>query len=599
MSVRRESRLSQPLADLRASYDAIVVGSGYGGGVAASRLARMGLKVCVLERGREMQAGDFPRTLDEVRRATQIATAKGRLGDPRALFDLRMGQGAHALVGAGVGGTSLINANVCLLPEPRVLADEAWPTELRVDHHLDVGFGRARDMLRPRATPAQIKPTKLAALGVAAHGLGSDIERVPVHIAFEAGPSAAGAAQPACTLCGDCMTGCNVGAKTTVANTYLLDAANHGAAIFAEIAVQYLERRDDGRWRVVVDLKNDQGRDVPIRAITAHLVILAAGSFGSTEILLRSKARGLAVSDRLGERVSSNADAISFAVGTKQRVAATGVGHPPRHGRTPPGPAVTGLIDLRRRGDLSESLAIVEASTPSALAPLFRLLTTTQGLSGSADGANAAALLDDAQARLETLFAGVYEGVSRDTQTYLTIGHDRPDGRIVLAGNGAVFSWPDAADDPAYDVAAEALRKATEATGGIHVPNPLASRLFGHAMLTVHPLGGCAMGEDRAHGVVDHKGRVFDASQAVGTTDVHDGLYVCDGSVVPRALGIHPLMTITAIAERTMILLARDLERRLDVTPRPAQAAVTQGPQRASAPVARRSWFGRRSEANA
>jgi cholesterol oxidase len=588
-----QAGLARPLAALRASYDAVVVGSGYGGGVAASRLSRMGLRVCVLERGREVSPGSFPRDLREVRSATQVTTAKSRVGDPRALFDVRLGHGAHALVGAGLGGTSLINANVCLLPDARVFADPAWPTDVRVDHYLDVGYGRAREMLRPVATPDRIKPPKLAALEVAAAGLGARVERPPVHIAFTAGQTVAGVTQAACTLCGDCMSGCNVGAKTTVHSTYLADAAQHGAELFTEIGVRYVERRGDGHWRIVFSMLDDDTRAVPTRAITAPIVVLAAGTFGSTEILLRSRERGLAMSRRLGERVSSNADAISFAINTKSRVSATGIGHPPRARQAPPGPAVAGLIDKRRCSRLEDGVAIVEASTPSSLAPLFRMLTSSQGLTGSSTGQTLAETLDDAQARLETLLAGVYEGASRNTQTYLTVGHDKPNGKIVLLGDSAVLHWPDAADDPAYATGTRALKQATQATGGVHVPNPLAARLFGHAMLTVHPLGGCVMADDRDGGVVDHKGRVFDGAAAAGVTDVHDGLYVCDGSVIPRALGIHPLMTITALAERAMILLARDLERPLDVSPRYQPGKPDCSHKIAALPSSRRGWLGR------
>ena len=103
------------------------------------------------------------------------------------------------------------------------------------------------------------------------------------------------------------------------------------------------------------------------------------------------------------------------------------------------------------------------------------------------------------------------------------------------------------------------MRRATQATGGTYIRNPLSDTLMGKNLITVHPLGGCVMGHDRTSGVVNHKCQVFDTHPDAGIDAVHHGLYVCDGSVIPRPLGVNPLLTITALAERAMIHLARDL----------------------------------------
>jgi cholesterol oxidase len=121
------SRLARPVAQAKPTYDVIVVGSGYGGGVAASRLARIGLSVAVLERGREYLPGEFAESLLAASTSTQINTGGRRVGPADALFDVRVGKDVHALVGCGLGGTSLINAAVCLTPDSMVLEDEAWP----------------------------------------------------------------------------------------------------------------------------------------------------------------------------------------------------------------------------------------------------------------------------------------------------------------------------------------------------------------------------------------------------------------------------------------------------------------------------------------
>ena len=142
-------RLSSPPDAIKPAYDVVVVGSGYGGGVAASRLARAGLSVCVIERGREFVTGEFPNRLPELRRELQIVGGKMRSGRRTGLFDFRLGSDIHVLIGCGLGGGSLINAAVGLRPDPRVFADGAWPEEVRADGLLDQGFGRANAMLRP------------------------------------------------------------------------------------------------------------------------------------------------------------------------------------------------------------------------------------------------------------------------------------------------------------------------------------------------------------------------------------------------------------------------------------------------------------------
>ncbi len=118
------------------------------------------------------------------------------------------------------------------------------------------------------------------------------------------------------------------------------------------------------------------------------------------------------------------------------------------------------------------------------------------------------------------------------------------------------LSWPGAKDEPVYARLDAALEALVGQAGGSYVKNPLAGTMMGQQPATAHPLGGCGMGRERGDGVVDHKCRVFDARPGAGAADVHDGLYVIDGAVMPRSLGVNPLLTITALAERAMLHLA-------------------------------------------
>ena len=127
------NRLSSPIERMESHYTAIVIGSGYGGAIAASRLARAGQQVCVLERGKEFQPGEYPDTEAEALCEMQAHTTEGHIGPRTGLYDFHLGADINVFVGCGLGGTSLVNANVSLRAEPRVFEDPRWPQPLRAD----------------------------------------------------------------------------------------------------------------------------------------------------------------------------------------------------------------------------------------------------------------------------------------------------------------------------------------------------------------------------------------------------------------------------------------------------------------------------------
>jgi cholesterol oxidase len=544
--------LSQPLDRLKPHYDVVVIGSGYGGGVAASRLARCGKSVCVLERGKEFRPGDFPDTFNTIRREFQITGSKVRIGARTGLFDMRLGAQVHVLQGCGLGGGSLINAGVAMRPDARVFEDPVWPDELRTDGLLDEGFKRANHMLAPTSYQGASELVKYQALEVASQPFGTKPHAAPVTISFEDRVNAANVAQPACTLCGDCCSGCNVGAKTTVAATYLADAHVHGAEIFAQAKVRLL-RREDGQWRVFLSPTPGKasGPAESELSVTAAMVVLAAGTLGSTEILLRSRDDGLALSERIGEGFSTNGDVIAFGSGADHRVNAIGVGHPPKAEIDSIGACVAGQTELRSDDDLDHGMYLQEGVMPSGLASFLPALFVPGG---------------QIVAGAKSLIQGVYKGPLANLHTFFLVSHDTAEGRLRIENDVVIADWPDVAEQPVFARIDEVLSKAIAAAGGTYIKNPFAGRLTGEARVTAHPLGGCAMGRSADDGVVDHRGRVFDSS-AKGGTSVYEGLYVCDGSVMPRSLGVNPLLTITGLAERTAILIARDQGWRLDVAP--------------------------------
>ena len=549
------TRLARPLEQLRPHYDVVVVGSGYGGGVAASRLARAGKRVAVLERGREFVTGEFPARFPDLRGEMQLTGKRMRLGSPTGLYDVRFGEDMHVLVGCGLGGGSLINAGVALRPDARVFADPVWPDEIAGDGLIEEGYARAMRWVRPARDAAADQRTKYKALHGASGALGQAPVQAPVVVSFEATVNPAGVAQPACTRCGDCCGGCNVGAKNTVALTYLPDAARHGAHIFTHAQVRHVAKAPGGRWRIHFERQDGAGGNgaAGSASVTADMVVLAAGTLGSTEILLRSRDEGLALSDRLGRGFSANGDIIAFGYGARLAVNAIGVGHPPKVDGLDVGACVSGQIEIVDADDLAKSLTIQEGVLPSALAPLLPALFIPNGrLIGA----------------LKSLIAGVYKGPFASLQTFFAVSHDSASGRLVLEDDRLALSWPGAADEPVYRRLDAALEALVRRAGGSYVKNPLAGTMMGQQPATAHPLGGCGIGRDRGAGVVDHKCRVFDASPGAGSADVHEGLYVIDGAIMPRSLGVNPLLTITALAERAMLHLASDRGLTFDDAPR-------------------------------
>jgi|CXWL01.1.fsa_nt_gi cholesterol oxidase len=561
------SRLSLPLENLKAHYTAVVVGSGYGAGVAASRLARAGQSVCLLERGREIQPGEYPDTALEAGREMRLDSALGPPLSPLGMFDFHLDEEMNALVGCGLGGTSLINANVSLEAVPAVFDDPVWPEEIRRDlgTRVQAGYERARAMLRPRPYPEDYPPLpKLEALEAAAVGMGKGdrFYRTPINVTFEDGPSPAGVPQKACINCGDCVSGCNHRAKNTTLMNYLPDAVNHGAEIYTRTAVRWLERRD-GRWVVHFQLIGEgrEAFDGPELFVTADLVVLGAGALGSTEILLRSKDRGLALSQQVGQRFTGNGDVLGFAYNCDREINGVGFGAVKPSAIGPVGPCITGIIDLRDTPNVNDGFVIEEGSAPGAIAATLPKSLGLASLGGTDTDEGLVDRLREHGRALLSLVRGAYHGAVRNTQTYLAMAHDDSDGRLELRDDRLRIRWPGVGEKPIFKTVNDALLEVTRPLGGTYVPNPLWNELFGHKMITVHPLGGCPMGTSAETGAVDPRGRVYAGSTG---TAVHEGLYVADGAVLPRSVGVNPLLTITALAERTLELLAEDRGWRID-----------------------------------
>jgi cholesterol oxidase len=567
------NRLSSAIEAIQPHYEIVVVGSGYGGAIAASRMARAGREICLLERGREFMAGEFPATQFEGASQVQYNTALGQLGSPLALLEVHVNAEVNAVVGCGLGGTSLINANVALRPDPRLWQDPRWPAAVRGDEAgLAAGYAHAEAMLQPTPVPADFPPLpKLTALARSAQALGmaQRFSRPPITVTFKDGPNAAGVEQKRCVGCGDCNSGCNHEAKNSTHMNYLPDAVAHGAQIFTGVAVHSVVRDEATQQWCVRYQPVDLGResyDAPDLAVTADIVILAAGTLGSTAILLRSRDAGLPVSALLGQRFTGNGDVLAFAFNTDEPINGIGWG-PHQSGEIPPvGPTICGLIDHRDTPGVRDGFVIEEGSLAG---PVGIAMMGVLGIATPAEGVkmpeppSPARSLDAAARILESLLRGPYHGAMNHTQTYLVMAHDDEGGQILVEQGRPRIRWPDAGQQPIYSTIEKTLEAATVALGGEYLRDPISAKLLGDRLVTVHPLGGCGMADAAENGVVDQAGRVYSATAG---SAVHDGLYVMDGAVMPISLGVNPLLTISALAERNCAQLAAAHGWQIDYT---------------------------------
>ena len=519
----------------RPDFDVLIVGSGYGGAVCAARLAeerRPGVRIGLLERGREWVPGTFPAQLSSFNFFSRGPSWIGEqlTRNPLGLYGF-YGQGdVEVVVGSGLGGSSLVNCAVAIEPDDVVFAQSAWPRALRDKAALKPYFQRARRMLSPRTTPEDRFPPKLRAhLDTAAmlrqRGQWTAAAYpAELAISFTSHANAQSMRQQGCVQCGDCTTGCNVGAKNSLDQNYLPMAWALGAELFTQVEVEHVERIG-GLYRVHYLHRSGGSRADRRGWVTTPVLILAGGSLGSTEILLRSRRQnGLALSDRLGTGFSANGNYLGFvdyqyadpAVITNT----SGVGIWSGPPELPVGASIQGVIDFRQP-DL----------------PLHRRVIVEDLAHPSAHAAGVALLM----------LADLNRAI-----TLLGCGHDAATGEIRLEEDGIKVRWPDYDRQASHAETMTVMRQYAGAQGGRFKPFTPARNV------TAHPLGGCRMGATAADGVVDDRGRVFDASPGAAPGAIHPGLYVVDAAIIPTALGNNPLMTITALAERAAELIVRD-----------------------------------------
>ena len=516
-------------------YDAVIVGSGFGGGITACRLAEAGWRVCVLERGRRFGRGDFP---------DRPAQAPGLLWhptlNPGGMFDLRLMRDLSVLSAAAVGGGSLIYASVHLRA-PSEIFDGGWPATVN-RQVLDPYYDRAEQSLGVRTTPDSPRLRKIKAFEATAGRAGRTPERLPlaVHFGEDRLHPLSGVPQGGCENLARCDLGCPRHAKNTVDITYLARAERLRAEVYPLHEVLRIEppAESGGHWRVGF-------RDLHYRVegvVEAPVLVMAAGCLGTTRLLLKNRVRLPRLSSALGSRFSGNGDTLGAAFDPRAAEASDADTHV--------GPVMTTRIDEWER----HRMMLADGALPEAFAGLLEIVRGLNALSGW----RRQILL-----RLKALAARI--GLSdqlvtprsarlaerppiTDALVFLMIGQDAADGQMRLTPLFRRFDirWRNDASRELF----EAMKETSEEMAAAADATPYFALNGGPLgkFITVHPLGGCPMADDPDRGVVDEYGRVHG----------HDGLVISDGSIVPTALGVNPANTISALAERNAERLLSD-----------------------------------------
>ena len=511
---------------MESAYDVVVVGSGFGGGVTACRMAEQGLRVCVLERGRRFGAGDYPDRPEQAPLAFWHPVL-----NPGGMLDLRMMKDLAVITAAGVGGGSLVYANVQLRAPAAVFEETPWPAAIS-RAELDPYYDRTEEALEPRTTPEEPDLPKIRAFDAMGRRAGRTATRLPlaVHFGESRRHPFSGVFQQGCQNLGRCDLGCPVLAKNTVDITYLARAEAGDAEVYPLHEVQRIDppARAGGRWRVSF-------RDLQYRtggSVEAPLLVLAAGTIGSSRLLLKNRGRLPRLSRSLGSRFSGNGDALALALNPRAPDVAGA--------RTELGPTMTSRLDYTDQF----GFMVADGGLPGNFGGLLEIVRGVNALTGWGRVVlhvkNAATKLGITDSHVTHRNVKLKQEPIGDSLVFLMLGRDAADGRMRLTPLFRCFDirWRKADSARLFadmERVAGELAGAAEATSFFALDaGPLSK------FITVHPLGGCPMSDDPAAGVTDDRGRVHG----------YEGLYVLDGSIVPTALGVNPSKTIAALAER-------------------------------------------------
>jgi cholesterol oxidase len=520
---------------MKAELDAIVIGSGFGGAITACRLAEKGMKVLVLERGRRWDVPQYPRKAGDA-----WIFNHNRPQHHNGWLDMRFYNNMIVAQAAGVGGGSLAYSSVALEANPEIFK-HGWPAEITYAE-LKPYYDKVAREMRLQTVPDGQLTQRFKLAREAAHNLGfSDrFKKAELAVSFSDdwnydledpfNPKHSrqfindhGQRQGTCIHLGNCDLGCDVRAKNGLDLNYIPRAEQHGAEVRPLHLVRYIQPQD-GKYRVVFD-RIENGRMVPGEA-TARRVILAAGSLGTTELLLRCRDqyRSLPLlSPLLGMHWSANGNFISMGMYSgRGRV------------NQSMGPSISSVLDFTDGSFKGERFVVEDDGFPNLILNAIKAYLDTRVK--TAFGKH---LLKEFEEHLRD------DNLLRNVMLWLGAGMDAGDGRLRLKRRWFMpwkqvldLIWKADQSEGVLEAMKEMHRNLTEATGG-RTQVPATWSLF-KSLLTLHPLGGCEMGVSLETGVVNHLGHVWG----------YPNLIIADGAILPTSTGRNPSHTIAALAER-------------------------------------------------
>ena len=525
-------------------FDVVIIGSGFGGSVAALRLTEKGYKVAVIEAGRRFADKDFPKTSWRLSRFLYMP----RLG-LRGIQRIHILPDVLVLAGAGVGGGSLVYANTLYKPPASYFTDKQWNQITDWDDELSPWYDQASRMLGVASNP-YFSPSDEAMKQVADQmGVGHTFKLAPLGVYFGDGSGVkskdpffggVGPDRDGCLQCGSCMTGCRHNAKNTLPKNYLGLAEKAGAKVFPEHTVIKSEQLSDGSWQITA--RKSSAWFGGVRKFTAAQVVVAAGTYNTQKLMHKMKSDGTLpkISNALGKLSRTNSEAL------------------------------TGTIMPRGGVDYSKGSAITSSFFPDEhthVEPVrYGKGSNFMGLLQTVmtDGTNIKKRRQQWLKQIITkpsLLLKIMDVRQWSERTVVALIMQNVDSSLTVRGKRGLLGWrltsqndsdtPNATYIPAAN---EVARRIAENKGGIaggHVGDLV------NAPFTAHFVGGCVIGATANDGVIDPYHRVWN----------YPTMHIVDGASVTANLGVNPSLTITAQAERAFSMWPNKGE----ADPRPVQ----------------------------
>ena len=531
-------------------FDVVVIGSGFGGSVAALRLAEKGYRVAVIEAGRRFEDKDFPKTSW---RLSKFLYAP-RLG-LRGIQRIHVLPDVLILAGAGVGGGSLVYANTLYMPPDSYFQDKQWADITDWKSELSPWYDQASRVLGVAENP-YLSPSDEAMRDVAEQmGVGKSFKMAPLGVHFGSGAGVleadpyfggVGPDRHGCQQCGGCMTGCRFNAKNTLPKNYLGLAEKAGVEVFPELTVERFEELSGGLWKI--SARKSSAWFGSKEVFFAKELVLAAGTYNTQKLLHRMRDNGLLpkISQSLGKLSRTNSEALTGAI-------------MPRNSEIDfsKGAAITSSFFP----DANTHVEPVRYGKGSNFMGLLQTLMTDG--SGAKERRN---LWIRSAIKNPALLLKIFDVRRWSQRTVIALVMQNVDSSIKVSSKKGIFGWrltskndsdkPNATYIPAAN---EVARRIADKYGGIaggHVGDLIS------APFTAHFVGGCVIGKNDSEGVIDAYHRVWN----------YPSLHIVDGSALTANLGVNPSLTITAQAERAFSLWPN----KGDLDPRPAQKSQYQ-----------------------